>query len=424
MPVFIPQDTMFSLCGGNSHTKKYLGMLVKEGLIKVEKLPKKGENPTGWMPGDNWLDKNLIPSTVKSPKIASILSDYEFHRSRMFDWQRCHHHWVKMFPRIGLDEEKARSVLSKMKRGLPVYRPDTHEQAKQRHKHRQSQAAVEKILVGHPRSTLGESGRFFTTFNQMPKELRHITTIDGKPIVERDIASFSPYVLALLYRVFHIAGVKFIQSPRMILPKLFAPSGPLHFASLKTTPNLPPELTESLPDTPPFIMFYPDASSVPKNTMPSNVVDLIEIEESGEYWDAAKEAMGFRRKSYAKKAICSLHYGPHGPKFHPEDTDDDRQYRQKKWNRRWDRYAKWQPEIAAMVEWLKTDDYRDVIALVMQIESAIMVRFAGEALRTWYPHIACLGIHDGIGTTEEYVDTIDSIIYMGFWFLGGNPHIK
>jgi hypothetical protein len=424
MYVFVPRETTYGIFGGRTEVKKHTDVLLDRGILECDGKSKKGEKVYGWKPGPEWLNKSLLPTSVKSEKIKLILADYEARRSRIADWLPAHRHWVGMFPRIGINEGKAGRCLDKMKRRLPgVADASDRKKNKMWQRYLQSQLAVSTLLVGYPRVTLGDCGRLYTLFNQMRRVLRSYLTIDQMSIIERDIASCQPYILALLYRILHVLGISFDQSPSQVIPKLFLPSGPLYFASLVSPPRHVPSPL-SVFSTSPSIMCMPDAPIERLSTIPSNVVSLIESHESGDYWGVAEEGMKTNGKQRTKATINRMMYGPHGPNINPKHSELDRHFMGERWRAKWGRYSRWQPEIAAMVEWLKSDSYFDVHSILTQIETGMMVRGFGEITRTEHPDLAFFGIHDGIGSTERDMDLSDSITGRCWKPLGGKPFIK
>jgi hypothetical protein len=68
------------------------------------------------------------------------------------------------------------------------------------------------------------------------------------------------------------------------------------------------------------------------------------------------------------------------------------------------------PEVAEVIELLKSNDYRDFPVLLQKIEAYILLNRICNTIYQKDPAIPLFTIHDSILTTEEYLDTIKSTI--------------
>ncbi len=78
------------------------------------------------------------------------------------------------------------------------------------------------------------------------------------------------------------------------------------------------------------------------------------------------------------------------------------------------------PEVAEVIELLKSKDYRDCPVLLQKIEANIILKRICKSINEKNPAIPLFTIHDSILTTEEHLDTIKSTIHKVYQDLLGD----
>jgi hypothetical protein len=226
---------------------------------------------------------------------------------------------------------------------------------------------INKIRAGQLFGVPCKNHRFHTTITNMKRELRQLLTIEGQPIIYRDISCSQPLLLSLYLR----------SCVHKNLPLS------------NTKPNQPPPT----PNTPP----YDTQIEIHKYQH--------EVEE-GLFYDSAVKVLG-KPRDVVKTQLLQVFFDR--PRTNCIYTD----------------YLRGTyPNILAIINDAKREDHRFLANHLQQIEAELVIHRICAGLKEDHPEIPLVTVHDSIGTMEPYESIVEARMRAEFAREGLNPTFK
>ncbi len=322
-----------------------------------------------------WNRKPIIPHEVHDQRLISRID--ALRSSDISNWEPVHYYLFGKLRLVQIDEASARSIIA----GL--------DDAKQWHANR----VLRMFLAGDHRLKVDPWGRVHTLITSMPRVLRRLLHIDGKPLVEIDVSCCQPL----------LAGLITLERER-------CKGSAIHGESTRPRNQgktlHPPSISIMSPNS-----GYPD--TFVRNSSLEDYIDACCFRDF--YWEFAKVIKvpcgteEERRK--VKRKACYLIFGK---------TPRKGRSRFRQWQRFRER---WGP-IADMLDDLKRHDHRNAARKLQDYESQLMIRGVCGSLMRDHPEIPILTVHDSILTTSDYTELVMERIGDVWETTGRRPKLK
>ena len=226
-------------------------------------------------------------------------------------------------------------------------------------------------------ATMCSYGRLHTPITRLKREARRFLTIEGKELVEVDIANSQPLFLSQLILNFRNNNKDFYSTSS----SNYCDSGPSIMASMG---------------------LFPVTESQDREGLRADERRYIELCEEGRLYEVLMEAGGFTDRQKMKDDLYhEVFYGQTRIQGPVKDI-----------------FRKLFPNVYEVILAAKKKDYRHLSHRLQKAESDLIIQTVCRRLMLDHPDIPVLTIHDSILTTPEHHSTVAEFIRQAFAAVG------
>lgn len=287
---------------------------------------------------------------------------------------KVHEHLFRQFDRVSIDFEHVVGTVA----NNPVWEEF-------------SRTALEQLHNKEWTPVVCEYGRFHTPLTRLLTEARKGLRLDGKQLINLDIANSQPLFLGLL----------FLQ----ILRKTNSSSRSIEDKELL---NVIKKLGIDVYPIPtrigtPYTMGLVNS----REYLKEDVRKYIELVEKGELYDFFGENSSLSRKEFKEKIFKDVLFGKN--RIVTELTKE---------------FARLFPSVMKFIRRIKQGNYRRLAWIMQREESRLMIDTICGRLMREHEELPLLTIHDSVLTTEEHVGVVEKVIREEFHECGVSPTIR
>jgi hypothetical protein len=361
--VAVRHEDATRLFGGNNRLWDWMRQeFLDRGVIECNHKYKRGEYAMEYRLLPPWRDADLVEVTLRNPELAVRLLKAQSDNSRRDSWEPVHYGLEHRLGQVRVDEQAARRLICRQFS----------------EKQRRTRQIVNIIQAGHPRMSVGTTGRVFSPVTQPSKQLRPCLTVNGQRLFEQDVSSSQPLLLGLL---------------------CMQPSQPGNICGIGSRGS----------------SLYMSCNSAPICTHagnPSDLKDHVSACERGEFYEELAEALRIpcssrRERNAVKRAWCRMTYG-----------------RTREHASNWKAYSNRYPTVAAMTENIKKGNHKNAARILQTMESSIMIHEVTHDMIMNDENHCVLTIHDGIMSHERLADHVRNTIIQKWGNHGAKPRIN
>lgn len=255
-----------------------------------------------------------------------------------------------------------------------------------------SRAALEQLRTKEWTPVVCEYGRFHTPLTRLLTKARHGLRIDGKSLINIDIANSQPLFLALLF-------LKIIRKQTLSVNHLEEDKELLHVirqlgVDISSHPaGRGPSYTMGLVNN--------------REHLKEDVVKYLELVEQGQLYEFFGKNSLLSRQEFKEKFFKDVLYGQN---YIASQLTRD--------------FSSLFPNVMKFIRRIKQTNYRRLAWVMQKEESRLMIdTICGRIMRE-HPLLPLLTIHDSIMTTEENVAVVEGTIREEFAKCGVSPTIR
>lgn len=408
---------------------KIRGALVEAGVIHWSDKFKIGSFSQSYSVSDDFSsDLAWIP--LADDTVSARL--HALRAERLKNLSPTHSHLRDWLTRVEIDSERAYAWIDAC---------DSPEVAKEQYRY-----SVDGISRGVWHFVPDAYSRIHHNISNLKRELRKFLHIGGQPLVEVDVKSCQPLILALVALdrfsyfsvpddVLDLCDSSFIANGMHCISKLNETSSTYKLTDTSTVVS---ESDFVLTESSSFNSSYssnllikqkrecnaslydavtdPEGERLWEDEEEDDRHAMLRLCESGEFYNFLIEGMHLKRMSYkdAKQHILSSCIF----------TDDLYNYKKE-----YHVFRKHFPTVGKEIDRIRTNDYRHVAHTLQRMEARVMIEgtdhpAACQTLMEVAPEIPVLSLHDAILTTPSHAETVRQTILAAFGFYGCTPVVE
>lgn len=279
---------------------------------------------------------------------------------------------------------------------------------------------VQQMTNGEHRLHGDAYGRVHTLVVNLKRELRHLLTMDGQPLVSIDLSCSQPLMIAVL-------TMRYFNKSKMAMHRLInmkhdqdkdpynAPNKALvnnskHTSTSNVTAYMP--ITNArAPKTPTKQGVC--AKGVPLRPLPADLHEFVRVCQDGTLYEVMSRP-GESVKRNKRRLLSAFYARPGGKRVSGVIRR----------NQMWLRFAERFPTAAKFLLDLKVKDYRRAAWVVQNFEATMVLgNVCGRIMRE-QPDAVIVTVHDCLMTTPDRVPYVTRVIREEYAKIGVNPKLK